>query len=136
MSKQRALPSAGAAMLIAAGLVAASALPAHADKAFRDGFRARYVKAGSNAPKDVAFREACLDAGCNLCHVGDDRTNRNAYGQALARFLKRETDTKNKPKIQAALEKVAAMKSNPNDPRSPTFGEVIRQGKLPAEITK
>ncbi|MGA2621628.1 MAG: hypothetical protein ABSF26_28845 [Thermoguttaceae bacterium] len=136
MTKQCALPSAGVAILIAAGLVAASALPASADKAFRDGFRAKYVKADSNDPKDVAFREAFLEAGCNLCHVGDDRTNRNAYGQALAKFLKRETDVKDKPKIQVALEKVAAMKSNPDDPRSPTFGEVIRQGKLPAEITK
>ena len=65
------------------GLVAASAAPANADKAFREGFRTKYVKADSNDPKDAAFREAFIDAGCNLCHVGDERTSRNAYGQVL-----------------------------------------------------
>lgn len=136
MSKKCAFPSVGVAVLIAAGLVAASAVPASADKAFRDGFRVKYVQADNNVPQDVAFREAFIEAGCNLCHVGDDRTNRNAYGQALAKFLKRATDVKDKQKIQDALEKVAAMKSNPDDPNSPTFGEAIRQGKLPAGNTK
>ncbi|MGA2063968.1 MAG: hypothetical protein ABSG86_03315 [Thermoguttaceae bacterium] len=136
MSKKYAFPSVGVAVLIAAGLVVISAGPAGADKAFREGFRAKYVKADSDDPKDGAFREAFLDAGCNLCHVGDERTNRNAYGQALAKFLKRATDVKNKQKIQDALDKVAGMKSNPDDPNSPTFGELIRRGKLPAAITK
>jgi cytochrome c2 len=136
MSKKCALRWVGIVVLAATGLLAANSGPAHADKAFREGFRLKYVKGDSTEPKDVAFREAFLDAGCNLCHVGDERTNRNAYGQSLAKFLKRETDVKNKQKIQEALEKVAAMKSKPDDPNAPTFGEIIGQGKLPAGITK
>ena len=110
--------------------------PAGADKAFRDQFKVKYIKPDSADPKDVALREAFQDAGCNVCHVGDERENRNAYGQALGKFLSRKTDKKNRPKIQAALDKVAAMKSNPSDPASPTFGDLIRQGKLPAGNTK
>jgi CxxC motif-containing protein (DUF1111 family) len=136
MSKKCALRSTGIAALVAVGLLAIASRPANADRAFREGFRAKYVKADSSDPKDVALREAFQEAGCNVCHVGDERENRNAYGQALARFLKRATDVKNKPKIQEALEKVAAMKSKPDDPKAPTFGEIIGQGKLPAGITK
>jgi hypothetical protein len=32
---------------------------------------------------------------------------------------------------QAALNKVAGLKSDPKDPKSPTFGESIKAGKLP-----
>ena len=117
--------------LAAAGFAGLAARPAVAVTAFRQQFRAKYVKPDSKDPKDVAFRAAFDEAGCNLCHVGDDRTRRNAYGQALGKFLSRKTDTQNKEKIQAALDKVAAMKSNPDDPRSPTFGQIIAAGKLP-----
>jgi CxxC motif-containing protein (DUF1111 family) len=117
-------------------LMAAAVTPASADKAFRDQFKAKYVKPDSTEPKDAALREAFQEAGCNLCHVGDERKNRNAYGQALAKFLSRKTDVKNKAKIRDALEKVAAMRGRPDDPQSPTFGDLIGQGKLPAGNTK
>ena len=90
-------------------------------------------QARQRRPQNVALREAFDKAGCHLCHVGEDRANRNSYGQALGKFLSRKTDTKNKEKIQAALEKVAAMKSRPEDPNSLTFGAIIASGKLPAE---
>ena len=116
-----------------AGLVCLATVPAVADRAFREQFRAKYIKPASKDPKDIALRAAFDDAGCNLCHVGEDRANRNAYGAALAKLLSRETDAGNKEKIQAALDKVAAMKSKPEDPNSPTFGEIIASGKLPAD---
>jgi hypothetical protein len=124
------------AVLAVLVLTVSAATPASADKAFRDQFKAKYIKPDSTEPKDVALREAFQEAGCNLCHVGDVRQNRNAYGQALATFLSRKTDVKNKAKIRAALEKVAAMRSKPDDPQSPTFGDLIGQGKLPAGNTK
>ena len=96
-------------------LTGLAAAPASADKAFRDQFKAKYIKPDSTDPKDVALREAFQDAGCNVCHVGDNRENRNAYGKALAQFLSRKTDKKNRAKIQAALDKVAAMKSKPSE---------------------
>ncbi len=119
--------------LTAAVIVASAAAPAAAVPAFREQFRAKYIKPDSNNPQDIALRDAFDGAGCNLCHVGEDRTNRNAYGRALATLVSRKTDTRNKEKIQAALDKVAAMKSRPEDPRSPSFGEIIASGKLPTD---
>ena len=83
--------------------VVLAASPANADKAFRDQFKAKYIKPDSTDPKDVALREAFQEAGCNVCHVGDDRENRNAYGQALAKFLSRKTDKKNRSEDPGGL---------------------------------
>ncbi len=67
---------------------------------------------------------------CNTCHVaGKKKDERNVYGQALAKTgLKKEADAK---KVGDAMDKVAAMHSNPKDDKSPTFGELIKSGKLP-----
>ncbi len=119
--------------LAVAGIVGLAAAPAAAVPAFCEQFEAKYVKPDSKDPKDIALRDAFDRSGCNLCHVGKDRANRNAYGRALAKLLSRKTDTHNEQKIQAALEKVAAMKSRPEDPRSPSFGEIIASGKLPTD---
>ena len=91
--------------LTAAGIVALAADRAAAVPAFREQFRAKYIKPDSKDPKDIALRDAFDRSGCNLCHVGEDRANRNAYGRALAKFVSRKTDTRNKEKIQAALDK-------------------------------
>ncbi len=104
---------------------------AEADPAFRAEFIAKYVKPDSKDAKEKAFAEACEKARCYVCHVGASRKNRNVYGQALAKLLKRETDRQDKKKIQAALDKVATMKAKPGDPKSPTFGDLIKAGKLP-----
>ena len=123
-------------LLVALGFMAFVVAPARADRAFRDQFKVKYIRADSTDPKDVSLREAFQKAGCAVCHEGDSKKQRNAYGRALAKFLSRKTDIKNAEKIQAALVKVAAMKSDPDDPRSPTFGEIIGRGKLPAGDAK
>ena len=102
-----------------------------ADPAFREEFVAKYVKADSDAPKDKAFAEAVDKVGCKVCHAGTSKKNRNAYGRALAELLSRKTDTENKPKIRAALDKVALKHIDPKDAKSPTFGDLIKAGKLP-----
>jgi hypothetical protein len=112
------------------------ALPAKADKAFRDEFIAKYVQTTSKDAKDVAFARACEEAKCTICHEGLNKKKRNAYGQELAKLLKRDTDKENKAKIQAALDKVAALKANPKNPNSPTFGDLIKAGKLPGGTPK
>ncbi len=104
-----------------------------ADKAFRDQFVTVYVKPDSGDPKDNAFAEAVEKAKCNICHVGKVKKNRNDYGKALGEILSRKTDTENKEKILAALKKVEAKQVNPKDDKSPTFGDLIRAGKLPVE---
>jgi cytochrome c2 len=111
-----------------AGAVSLGTATAKGDKAFRDEFIAKYVKPDSTDAREKAFAAACEKAKCNICHEGISKKNRNAYGKELAKLLKRERDKDDKPKIQAALDKVAAMKP---DPKSPTFGELIKAGRLP-----
>ena len=72
--------------LAAAAIVGLAVVPAAAVPAFRQQFAAKYVKPDSKDPKDIALRDAFDEAGCNLCHVGEDRANRNAYGRALGKL--------------------------------------------------
>jgi len=119
--------------LVAAAIVVGLSLnTAYAIKPFKDEFDAKYVKDSSNAE----FAEAVKKANCNVCHGKnaegkDDKKVRNAYGKALDKLLDKKEDAKNKEKIQAALETVAKEKSNPDDANSPTFGDLIKSGKLP-----
>ncbi len=113
------------------GLIGVTASPALAVKEFKDAFRAKYVKPDSSDANAVALANAFDQASCTVCHVGDNKKIRNDYGKQLARLLTKE-DKKNKAKIQAALDSVAKLKSKPSDPASPTFGEKIASGKLPA----
>jgi cytochrome c2 len=99
---------------------------------FRVEFVAKYVKADSEDAKDKAFAAAVEKARCAVCHEGKDKKNRNVYGKALAELLDRKNDADNKEKIQAALKKTEAKRSVPRDEKSPTFGDLIKAGKLPA----
>ncbi len=103
--------------------------PALARKPYKDQFDALYVKPESADPKEKALAEAAGAAKCNICHVGKEKKDRNVYGKALAKIIaKKETDV---DKIKEALGKVAAEHSNPDDASSPTFGDLIKDGKLP-----
>lgn len=130
MSKKYGIPSL-AILALAVAWLSLTASPAGAVKQFRDQFKSKYIKSESKDPKDVALLAAFDEARCSVCHVGDNKKNRNAYGKAVGQFV-HKPDAKNSAKIQAALEKAAAVKSNPSDPKSPTFGEIIAKGKLPA----
>ncbi len=99
---------------------------------FKKEFENKYVKKEPSTDAEKAFAAAATKAKCNVCHVGKTKKTRNEYGKALHDLLDRKTDAKNIPKIQAALDQVAGMKSNPKDPGSPTFGDLIKEGKLPS----
>jgi hypothetical protein len=105
-------------------------------EAFKKEFDNKYVKKDPASDTEKAFAIAANKAKCAVCHVGKTKKVRNEYGKALDELLDRKTDAKNTAKIQDALEKVAGMKSNSKDASSPTFGELIEQGKLPGgEVT-
>ena len=104
--------------------------PANAMKPFRDEFLAKYVKPDSADAKEKAFAEAVATAKCNVCHQGKTKRERNLYGRAVNKFLSKE-DKEDKEKIRAALDKTAEMRSDPDNPNSPTFGDLIKAGKLP-----
>lgn len=113
-------------------LIGLTASPAMAVKEFKDAFKAKYIKSDSTAANDVALAQAFDQASCAVCHAGgDNKKIRNDYGKQIAKLVHKE-DKKDKAKIKAALETVAKLKSKASDPKSPTFGEKIASGKLPA----
>lgn len=100
---------------------------------FHREFLATYVDKNENEE----FVKAAKEARCHICHVGRKRTNRNVYGQQLSELVDKTKDKANKKKIQEALAKVAKMHSDPQDEKSPTFGDLIKKGKLPGgEVQK
>jgi hypothetical protein len=121
----------GFVWLIIGAMFGPAPLVAFAIKPFMDEFHATYVKQESSNPKDQAFAAVVLKAKCNVCHEGTNRKNRNLYGQALEPLLDKTKDKADKAKIHAAIEQVAAKKSDPKNSNSPTFGDLIAAGKLP-----
>ena len=114
-----------------AGSLLARIEPVQAVEAFKKEFVNKYVKKDSTDPADKALAEAVTKANCNVCHVGKNKKARNEYGKALDELLDKKTDAKDIAKIQKALDTVAEKKSDPKNAGSPTFGELIKQGKLP-----
>ena len=111
---------------------------------FYQQFKAKYVDGDANkefvaANKEFAEAVTNRKIRCFVCHdpkiveeTGESsKKNRNRYGRQLAKLLNKDTDKKNAEKIQKALETVAAMKSDSEDSDSPTFGDLIKAGKLP-----
>ncbi len=114
----------GLGVLLACG---GTARPAWAIKQFQDEFKHLYVKEGSPLAAEVERVK------CNVCHVGKDKKERNAYGKALDERLDK-TDKDDKDKIRKMLEEVAALPSDPAKADSPTFGALIKEGKLPVAV--
>jgi hypothetical protein len=102
---------------------------------YKQAFDAMYVKKDSSNPAEKALAEAVASAKCLVCHGKndegkEDKKIRNHYGMAIAKLVGK--NQKDKAKIEAALEAVAAEKSDPNKPNSLTFGQLLKEGKLPA----
>jgi cytochrome c2 len=123
-------------LFVAAALFWLATPSAEAIKPFSDQFKAKYVKEKPANDKEKAFAEAVAKAKCLVCHEGKSKKNRNVYGKQLAELLDRRTDKENVEKIQKALDKVAKTKVDAKKKDSPTFGELIAQGKLPGGASK
>ena len=123
--------------VVVVGLVFGVGQPsANAIPPFKKQFDAMYVHKESSDATEKAFAEAAKKAKCNLCHIPKKKkTMRNAYGNALAELLDKKKDAKNIEKIKQALVTVGGQKVNPSDENSPTWNEVIKEGKLPSDIT-
>ncbi len=127
------------AICAATALLAACSKSALAIPPFFKAFQEKYVKADATDEKDKEFAALVTQkAKCNVCHKGTSKKMRNAYGSQLAMLLKKadfaaarlkDEPDKVKAEIDAALDKVAEMKSG--DENSPTFGALIAEGKLP-----
>jgi hypothetical protein len=109
----------------------ASSRPQYA-KEFAEHYHA---KADSDKAEEKALFEAVDKAKCSVCHEGQNRKNRNAYGKELAKLFSPPNEKKNE-KIDEVFDKVSEMHIDPNDSKSPTYGELIKHGKLPASESK
>jgi hypothetical protein len=96
-------------------------------------FQAVFLKEYVNDHKDKDFAKMVkTKARCHSCHRGKKvGPYHNAFGKHLIALLDPEKDKKDVDKIKAALEKVVNMHSDPKDEKSPTYGELLEQGKLP-----
>ncbi len=117
---------------LVAGVLLGKTRTALAVNDFKKEFEAKYVKKEPGTDAEKNLLAAVNKAKCNVCHVGKSKKERNDYGQALHTLLTKK-DAKDTAKIQDALDKVAGMKSKADDANSPTYGELIQQGKLPCE---
>jgi len=110
-------------------LVAWMTQPAAAVLQFYKVYQAEYL---DNNPNEEFVAEAKKGPNkCFACHQGKKRKHHNAYGEHLVELLDRKKDAKDVAKITAALQQVAAMKVDPSDPNSETYGDRIAAGKWP-----
>ena len=116
---------------------------------FKKAFKAKYL----DEHKDEDFQTLAKKAGCNVCHVKDSKkkTVNNEYGDMLKKLI--EGDAKDRiatakkeggatagkaetekvlKELDTAFEKVAKEKSDGG--KGPTYGELIKAGKLPVDI--
>jgi hypothetical protein len=98
-------------------------------------FQAQFIKEYVNEHPDKDFQKYVkTKAKCHICHQGKvtpKNVHHNAYGKHLVELLDPKTDKKDIEKIKKALAEVAKMHSDPKDENSPTYGDLIKQSKLP-----
>ena len=123
----------GVATLVFCAAIAGvfGARPAGAVKAFFQQFKAVYVKPNTSNHTMQIFNAAVEKKGCSLCHLGKSKKNFNAYGTQFKGLLNPKRDAGSPATIRNALKQGAAVKSDPADPKSPTFGQRLSKGKLP-----
>jgi hypothetical protein len=94
------------------------------------GFSTR-VEARPNYKKvfDSTYEKVAKDnkTNCNVCHEGDEKKNRNNYGQAFGKVIAKME--KDEAKVKEALVKIEKEKSAVE---GKTFGDLLKDGKLPA----
>ncbi len=122
----------------------ATADPAAAITPFGKAFEEKYAA----AHPEPAFHTAYKKTRCNVCHVkGQKKEICNPYGDELARLIPGNAEARIKEaralgqheaeeerilqELNAAFEVVEKIKTNPSNTASPTYGELIRAGKLP-----
>jgi hypothetical protein len=110
---------------------------------FKKSFSARY--AGDGTSED--YKKLVRKAGCNVCHVpGEPKDAHNAFGVALKDVIpgsamerKKEAKDQGREKeevaqllkeLEAAFDKVEQVNSGDGV----TYGERIREGKLPVDL--
>jgi hypothetical protein len=119
------------ALILSLVVVALGAEPVFAIAQFQAAFIKEYI----NSHPDKEFQKYVkTKAKCHICHQGKvtpKNVHHNAYGKHLVDLLDPKEDKKDAKKIKEALDKVAKMHVDPKDEKSPTYGDLIKQSKLP-----
>jgi cytochrome c553 len=119
-------------LLLGAVVMALSAGSASAIPPFNIAWKAKYLEGNNNK----AFVDAATTANCSVCHEpGMDKKLKNEYGKAAGKYLVKadymaiKADAeKAKQYVQEGFAKLEAEKSAAGK----TYGELIKEGKLPA----
>ena len=117
---------------------------AHAIREFKKAFEQHYFDGDEHSDE---VRKMFRKAKCNLCHVqGEKKEVNNEYGEALDELIEgnaedrlkaaKEAGTRDDELKQVLAEFVAAVESVESlpSPSGGTFGDRIREGKLPVEL--
>jgi hypothetical protein len=118
-------------LFVAIAIAFGAARPVFAVLQFYRTFDEVYLKTSDNEEFVKAARVAKMR--CLICHQGKNRKNHNPYGIHLVELLDRTKDAKvdGIPRVKEALAKVGAMHSDPNDDNSPTYDDLLKDGKFP-----
>ena len=119
-------------LLATIALAVIPARPVFAIKQFKAEFDKKYNVTAPTNESEKALAEKVSAAQCNVCHEGPSKKKRN-HTAKLDVYLDRKLDTYDMEKIQDALKKVESEHSKKGDDKSPTFGELIKMGKLPGD---
>lgn len=107
-------------------------------------FKKVWTKKYIDTHKSEDFQKIAKKASCNVCHVkGAKKNYQNAYGKAINKLIEGDANKRKKQgseekakvlkEFEEALEKVAKMKTG-KDGKGPTYGELIKEGKLPVDM--
>lgn len=97
--------------------------------AFKREFQKLYITPDTD--EEFAKLVKSNKTGCFACHQGKNRKNHNPYGEELEKLLDKKTDIKDTKKVIASLRKVEKLHVDPDDEKSPTYGDLIKENKLP-----
>lgn len=121
-------------VLLACLVLVFSAAPAWAIPPFNEAFKKEYVKPGTPLADKV------MEVKCNVCHMGKEKKEKNEYGKAVGKYLKKADFTgdakKFDPKSEEGLKALAdGLKSAEAEKSSggKSYGDLIKAGELPAK---
>jgi hypothetical protein len=131
-------------LVLFAGTWAIVGIQARAQPVFKKYFDQRYFP----VDRETAMKTAYKSSTCTFCHVGAPAPGaaRNEYGKTLAKVInKKDAEAlsfksklespdlyrKTEEKVRRALEWAETQPSNPRLEDSPSFGDLIKSGRLP-----
>lgn len=118
------------AMPLVAAAVMLAGKPALAIKPFEAEFKKMYYKPDGDANQKKlaeAIDKITMDGNsCAICHPGKSKKERNEYGTALSKLVKKA----DKDDAKKIADSVKAIESEKNA-AGKTFGELIKAGMLP-----